>query len=86
MKPGDMPAFPGGIPIGQQQLHEGLTKREWFAGMAPPAPDLWTVSPMPSGSAATVDDWSEWVVRRAVSWAYTYADAMIAASKEEGGE
>lgn len=49
----------------------GLTKREWFAGMAM------------AGFCAAPDFW-DWTPRNVASEAYKVADAMIEAGKRDG--
>jgi hypothetical protein len=69
------PAFPMVCPTEFQFAHSGLTKREWFAGMA---------------LVGTIMDRASWGVSHTdkaedfATSAFAIADAMLAASKEPG--
>jgi hypothetical protein len=69
------PAFPAWDPV-NQQLNDGLSKREWFAGMIASA-DLANAS---AGNLATSNSVEQCLPLARLY--YRMADAMIAAGKE----
>ncbi len=71
-RPYDEPAFPAGIPIGQQQLHGSMTLRDWLAGQAMPA----VLTLFLTGKISSIDGEEGDAMVARVS--YQAADAMLA--------
>lgn len=72
---GDQPAFPATFPYAVAQ---GLTKREWFAGMALTGCIAGVI-----GEAGGDDDVAE-MMAKAAAWAEMAADAMFAERAKRG--
>lgn len=64
------PAFPAGIPIGQQQLHGGMSLRDWFAGQA-------LAGLMANGNMPFAPDYAECEPRQIAEASFEIADAML---------
>ena len=66
----DKPAFPSSKSDadGPYQYADGMTLREFYAGMAPNPPDSWIATRKMVRTDAEL----------AAAWAFEYADAMIA--------
>lgn len=76
-KPNDGgPAFPvptisgPDLEVGYPPHVRGMSLRDWFAGQAPPMPNMW---------AARYESTVEAYTRAIVEWNLWYADAMLAA-------
>lgn len=85
------PAFPVSTIDGFTEF--GMSLRDWFAGQAPRVPDDFSHPGLPSCLAMLVSEeeyadhevkLNEWLADRAASWAFAYADAMLA-TRAKGG-
>ena len=80
------PAFP--IEGTATPYAHGMTLRDWFATKAPPIPHWWmekeerSLQPPKWQEGMLASDWdrlwNEFYMHRLASWAFHYADAMIA--------